>query len=332
MSVHVRRWPATLAVALLLATAAAVPASASPAAGAPRAAAPPAVQAVPTNDWLHTVGNTIVDEAGNRVVLSGANWFGYNASERVFHGLWSANIETLTRQMAERGINIVRVPISTQLLLEWRAGQTVAAPNVNTFANPELAGLNNLQIFDYWLMLCERYGLKVLLDVHSAEADNSGHVYPVWYKGSVTAEQFYVAWEWVTTRYRNNDTIVAPDFLNEAAEECGDTPPAHRVTSVSPPNCRNADSRSGVPARRRSSSPVPRAMTRPERMKSRSSHRSASSITWLETTIVAPPATSDRKCVQNWARRSGSTPTVGSSRNSNGGEWTSAQARESRRR
>jgi len=101
-------------------TSSSVPASASPAAGAPRAAAPPAVQAVPTNDWLHTVGNTIVDEAGNRVVLSGANWFGYNASERVFHGLWSANIETLTRQMAERGINIVRVPISTRIGPTWR--------------------------------------------------------------------------------------------------------------------------------------------------------------------------------------------------------------------
>jgi len=240
MSVHVRRWPATLAVALLLATAAAVPASASPAAGAPRAAAPPAVQAVPTNDWLHTVGNTIVDEAGNRVVLSGANWFGYNASERVFHGLWSANIETLTRQMAERGINIVRVPISTQLLLEWRAGQTVAAPNVNTFANPELAGLNNLQIFDYWLMLCERYGLKVLLDVHSAEADNSGHVYPVWYKGSVTAEQFYVAWEWVTTRYRNNDTIVAMDIKNEPHGTANSSPRAKWDGSTDVDNFKNA--------------------------------------------------------------------------------------------
>ena len=224
MSARYRRWPSALAIATLLGAAIAVPASASagptahgPAgAGITAPAAPAAqIQAVPAKDWLHTVGNTIVDEAGNRVWLTGANWFGYNASERVFHGLWSANIETITRQMAERGINIVRVPISTQLLLEWRAGQTVAAPNVNTFANPELAGLNNLQIFDYWLGLCERYGLKVMLDVHSADADNAGHVYPVWYKGSITPEQFYVAWEWVTRRYLANDTIVAMDIKNE---------------------------------------------------------------------------------------------------------------------
>jgi aryl-phospho-beta-D-glucosidase BglC (GH1 family) len=233
MSPKFGRWSTPVAVALLFGTALAVPASASagPAAHGPAdlSAAPgpqAAVQAVPAKDWLHTVGNRIVDEAGNRVQLSGANWFGYNASERVFHGLWSGNIETITRQMAERGLNIVRVPISTQLLLEWRAGQTVARPNVNTFANPELEGMNNLQIFDYWLMLCERYGLKVMLDVHSADADNSGHIYPVWYKGTITSEQFYLAWEWVTTRYVNNDTIVAMDIKNEPHGTYSSTPRA----------------------------------------------------------------------------------------------------------
>ncbi|PZG21180.1 endoglucanase, partial [Micromonospora craterilacus] len=200
---------ATAAIALLGLTAAAPAATAAPTVGAAAV-----VAAAPTSDWLRTDGNKIVDEAGNQVWLTGANWFGFNASERVFHGLWSANIETITRQMAERGINIVRVPISTQLLLEWKAGQTVR-PNVNTYVNPELNGLNNLQVFDYWLGLCEKYGLKVMLDVHSAEADNSGHVYPVWWKGSVTTELFYQGWEWITTRYRTNDTIVAMDIKNE---------------------------------------------------------------------------------------------------------------------
>jgi endoglucanase len=214
---------AALAATLALGLAAAVPSLST---GASPLAAAPAVAAVPANDWLHTSGNKIVDEAGNEVWLTGVNWFGWNASERVFHGLWSANIETITKGMADRGLNIVRVPISTQLLLEWKAGQTVAAPNVNTFANPELAGMNNLQIFDYWLGLCEEYGLKVMLDVHSADADNSGHVYPVWYKGTVTSEQFYQAWEWVTTRYRTNDTIVAMDIKNEPHGGANESPRA----------------------------------------------------------------------------------------------------------
>ncbi|MEU4425174.1 cellulase family glycosylhydrolase [Actinoplanes sp. NPDC024001] len=182
----------------------------------------PAAAAVPANDWLHVQGNQIVDEAGNPVWLTGTNWFGFNASERVFHGLWSGNITEITKSMADRGINIVRVPISTQLLLEWKAG-TFGTVNVNTYANPELTGKNSLQIFDYWLELCKQFGIKVMLDVHSAEADNSGHVYPVWYKGSITPELFYQGWEWVTNRYKTNDTIVAMDIKNEPHGTPNDT-------------------------------------------------------------------------------------------------------------
>ncbi len=200
------RWPAALAT---------VTAALAAAAGVAVLTAPVAQAAPPAKDWLHVSGNKIVDEANNQVWLTGTNWFGYNASERVFHGLWSGNITQITKAMADRGINIVRVPVSTQLLLEWKAGQTVANPNVNTYANPELLGKNNLQIFDYWLQLCEQFGIKVMLDVHSAEADNSGHIHPVWWKGSITTELFYQAWEWVTDRYKNNDTIVAMDVKNE---------------------------------------------------------------------------------------------------------------------
>lgn len=170
--------------------------------------------AAPGDDWLHVSGNKIVDESGKEVLLTGTNWFGFNASERVFHGLWSANITTITKSMADRGINTVRVPISTQLLLEWKAG-TFLKPNVNTYANPELEGKNSLQIFDYWLTLCEKYGIKVFLDVHSAEADNAGHVYPVWWKGAITTEDVYAGWEWVAERYKNNDTMIGADLKNE---------------------------------------------------------------------------------------------------------------------
>ena len=55
-------------------------------------------------------------------------------------------------------------------------------------------------------------------------------------------------------------------------------------------------------------------------------------MTWLDTTIVVPPSASARKWLQNWTRSSGSTPTVGSSRNSTVGRWTSAQASDRRRR
>ncbi len=175
----------------------------------------PTIPAGDTNDdWLHTQGNQIVDSVGNPVWLTGVNWFGFNASERVFHGLWQGNLEQMIKAMTERGINMLRVPISTQLLLEWKNGQ-FSPPNVNTYANPELVGMNSLQIFDHFLKVAKKYGLKVLIDGHSADADNSGHFYPVWYKGTVTPELFYQSWEWLTARYKNDDTILAMDIKNE---------------------------------------------------------------------------------------------------------------------
>ena len=192
--------------------------------------------AVPAKDWLHVSGNQIVDEAGNPVWLTGTNWFGFNASERVFHGLWSANMTEVTRSMANRGINIVRVPISTQLLLEWRNGQAAVASGVNTYANPELAGKTTLQVFDAFLALCEQYGMKVMLDVHSAEADNAGHNHPVWWKGTITTENFYQAWEWVTARYKDNDTLVAMDIKNEPHGAQNETPRAKWDSSTDADN------------------------------------------------------------------------------------------------
>lgn len=205
----------------------------------PLAVAAAPAQGAPASDWLHVQGSTIVDEAGTPVWLTGVNWFGFNATERVFHGLWSAKLEDVTRQIAENGMNIVRVPISTQLLLEWKNGQAKVSSGVNTWANPDLEGKTTLQVFDQFLAYAEKYGLKVMLDVHSAEADNSGHVQPVWWKGTITVEDFYSAWEWVTDRYKTNDTIVAMDIKNEPHGTANSSPRAKWDSSTDQDNFKN---------------------------------------------------------------------------------------------
>ncbi|MEV8372154.1 cellulase family glycosylhydrolase [Kribbella sp. NPDC056861] len=224
-----------VAAAALLTGALAPNLSASAASTAVPTKEPAAAQAVPAQDWLHVQGNKIVDDAGKEVWLTGTNWFGFNTSERVLHGLWSGNLQQITKSMADRGLNVVRIPISAQLLLEWSAGQTIT-PNVNLSVNPDLAGMNNLQVFDRFLALCEQYGLKVFLDLHSAEADNSGHTYPLWYKGSITTEKVYQAWTWVTTRYLTNDTIIGADLKNEPHGQWSETLFAKWDNSTDPTN------------------------------------------------------------------------------------------------
>lgn len=146
--------------------------------------------------------------------MTGANWFGMNATERVFHGLWSANMEDFVRTIAERGINLLRVPISTELIKEWMNGQ-FGSVNVNTYANLNLEGMNSLEIFDYFLLQAKSCGIKVMMDAHSAEADNSGHNVALWYKNDISSADFYDTWEWFANRYKNDDTIVAYDLENE---------------------------------------------------------------------------------------------------------------------
>lgn len=136
-------------------------------------------------------------------------------------------MEDIVRAITERGINILRVPISTELLAEWMNGQA-QVPNgpVNTYANPELEGLTTLEIFDYFLGLADQYGLKVMLDVHSAEADNSGHYAPMWYTDRISPQTFFDTWEWVGQRYANNDTLIAYDLENEPHGTHQDSPRA----------------------------------------------------------------------------------------------------------
>ena len=64
---------------------------------------------------------------------------------------------------------------------------------------------------------------------------------------------------------------------------------------------------------------------------SRSQSLSASSRYWVVRNTVVPPSLIRRTSSQIVSREAGSSPVVGSSRNSTSGEWTSALARSSRR-
>ena len=107
--------------------------------------------------------------------LTGANWYGFNLEQRMLVGLNVANHDELMDQIASRGINVIRVPISTELLLEWRDGEARVPQSVNASLNPDLAGKTTLEVFDAFLRDAKDRGVKVFLDVHSALADDDGH-------------------------------------------------------------------------------------------------------------------------------------------------------------
>lgn len=173
------------------------------------------------DDWLHVEGTNIVDQYGNKVWLTGANWFGFNCRERMLLDSYHSNIVADIEIVADKGINVVRLPIATDLLYAWSKGEYPASTDTS-YNNADLAGLNSYQLFNFMLENFKRVGIKVILDVHSAETDNMGHTAPLWVKGAITEDIFKAAWVWVANRYKNDDTIIGFDLKNEPHTNSGD--------------------------------------------------------------------------------------------------------------
>lgn len=166
------------------------------------------------DDWLHVEGHKVCDMYGNQVLLTGCNWFGFNCSEEVFHGLWSSSLKDTVNQFGERGLNVIRVPISAECILNWKNGKKIV-PSISTADNPELIGASSQEIFNKFLYYCKQYGVKAFIDIHSAESANSGHLIPLWYNGSYDTEDYYEALEYMATTYKDDDTLIGIDLKNE---------------------------------------------------------------------------------------------------------------------
>ena len=167
-----------------------------------------------TDDWLYTDGNKILDSEGNEVWLTGINWFGYNTGTNTFDGLWTCDLNQSIQEIANHGFNVLRVPFSAELILQWSRGEYPSA-NFNQATNSYLVGMDSLQIFEYVIGQCRANGLKIIIDIHSAETNASGHVVNLWYTDKISTEDYLFALSWMADRYKNDDTIIAYDLKNE---------------------------------------------------------------------------------------------------------------------
>ncbi len=177
------------------------------------------------DDWLHVNENAeIVDMNGNPVWITGCNWFGFNVGSQVFDGVWSQNMHDMLTQIADHGFNFLRVPMSTEILLQWKNGDPdPAPPKVNQYTNPELTlekveGGTVMYSFDIWnqaVEWCRELGIKIMIDIHSAETASAGHQVSLWYTDKFSTEDWCTALEWFADYYKDDDTILAIDLKNE---------------------------------------------------------------------------------------------------------------------
>jgi len=204
------------------------------------------------DDWLHCEGSRIYDMNGNEVWLTGANWFGLNCTERCPHYLYAGDCDDMLRECAERGINVIRFPVSTELLYEWQNGLADEVPaggmqasclppkdeddgnggivkagtygciNKDFVKEDGKTRVNTDEAFDIILSKCKKYGIKAFVDVHSPHADNSGHNYNLWYGKEMTDNDVMVTTDlwietltWLAEKYKNDDTLIGYDLKNE---------------------------------------------------------------------------------------------------------------------
>lgn len=166
------------------------------------------------DDWLNVDGNLIKDKKGKVVHLTGINWFGFETDgANGFYGLNKCNLEDSLKLMADCGFNILRIPMSAEIIKEWKNGKYVNTSFVNTEENPNLDGMNSLQILDYTVEHCRMTGMKIIFDMHGYKKDS--YQEPLWYDASFTMKDFIASWEWLTQRYKDDDTVIAMDLKNE---------------------------------------------------------------------------------------------------------------------
>lgn len=197
------------------------------------------------DDWLTAKGSRLYDMNGNEVWLTGANWFGFNCTENAPHYLWSGDIDDLVRSIADHGINVLRLPVSTELLYNWMIGKPDEISSVNPNTDPnypfnmDLAKadgsvVNSKELFEILLAKCKKYGVKAFIDIHSPDSNNSGHNYGIWYGKSfvdnngkdveVTTKVWIDTLAWCAEEYKNDDTLIGFDLKNEPHSVYGGGP------------------------------------------------------------------------------------------------------------
>ncbi len=160
-----------------------------------------------TPNYLHAEGNAIVDANGNRVILTGINWFGLETESFAPHGLWARSWESLLDQIQELGFNTIRLPYSNELL-----DPSSLPNNINYDLNPELEGLTGLEIMDKIIEGAGSRGIRVILDRHRPDSNAQSEL---WYTDKFDEERWISDWVMLAERYKGNDTVIGMDLHNE---------------------------------------------------------------------------------------------------------------------
>jgi cellulose 1,4-beta-cellobiosidase len=162
--------------------------------------------------FWHTSGNQTVDANNNPVRIAGINWYGFETTDAVVHGLYSVDYKFVINNIKSLGYNTIRIPYSDQMIAQTSAPSSI---NYSNGQNADLAGLSPIQILDKIITYSGTQGLKIILDHHRSEAGNSAEDNGLWFTSQYPESVFIANWKLLANRYKANTTVIGYDLHNE---------------------------------------------------------------------------------------------------------------------
>ncbi|KAM5355861.1 hypothetical protein ACJ41O_002507 [Fusarium nematophilum] len=191
---------------------------------------------------LRTKGRDVVDAQGRRFKLASVNWYG--ASDELFvpGGLDIQHRDTIAHTIKRLGFNSVRLPYADELVM---TNPVVDARHLK--ANPDLVGLNAMDIFHATVQALTKADIAVIVNNHITSATWCCGADPcdaAWANDQLgplcrvkqTEEEWIQHWEDIMLPHVDNPLVIGIDLRNEirglwgtmpwskwapAAERCG---------------------------------------------------------------------------------------------------------------
>lgn len=154
----------------------------------------------------YTTANNKIFYNNQQIKLKGISWFGFETGTHVAHGLWSRNWKDVIGQMKSLGFNSVRVPFCPATL------QGVATTSIDAGKNPDLVGLNSLQVLDKVLQEMNNQGLYILLDHHTPDCNT---ISQFWHANGYSENDWISDLKFVSQRYKHLPYFMGLDIKNE---------------------------------------------------------------------------------------------------------------------
>ena len=151
--------------------------------------------------------------------LTGVNWFGFETSNYVVHGLWTRDYKSMLQQIKDLGFNCIRIPWCNEMIGKSPNGIWINPSGTDPYTglvgiNVDLQGLTSMDVLDKIIAHAGTLGLKIILDNHSRAANGYMNE-ELWYTDAYPESKWISDWVMMANRYKNSANVVGFDLDNE---------------------------------------------------------------------------------------------------------------------